>query len=38
LIRNGDYDQAKEELRKHIHYAVDLVKNRILHPAISCAG
>ncbi len=38
LIRNGDYDQAKEELRKHIHYAVDLVKTRILHPAISNAG
>jgi DNA-binding GntR family transcriptional regulator len=38
LIRNSDYDQAKEELRKHIRYAVDLVKNRILHPAISCAG
>jgi DNA-binding GntR family transcriptional regulator len=38
LIRNGDYDQAKEELRKHIHYTVELVKNRILHPAISRAG
>lgn len=38
LIRNGQYDQAKEELRKHIHYTVELVKNRILHPAISNAG
>ena len=38
FIRNGNYDEAKEELKKHIHYAVDLVKNRILHPAISCAG
>jgi DNA-binding GntR family transcriptional regulator len=38
LIRNGNYDQAKEELRKHIHYTVELVKNRILHPAISNAG
>jgi len=37
LIRNGDYDQAKEELRKHIHYTVELVKNRIIHPAISNA-
>ena len=38
FIRNGDYDQAEEELRKHIHFAVELVKNSILHPAISCAG
>lgn len=38
LIKSGNYDQAKEELRKHIHYTVDLVKNRILHPAISRAG
>ena len=38
LIRNGDYDQAKEELKKHIHYAVELVKTRIPHPAISQAG
>jgi DNA-binding GntR family transcriptional regulator len=38
FIRNGNYDQAKEELRKHIHYTVELVKNRILHPAISRAG
>jgi DNA-binding GntR family transcriptional regulator len=38
FIKSGDYDQAKEELRKHIHYAVELVKTRILHPAISNAG
>jgi DNA-binding FadR family transcriptional regulator len=38
FIRNGNYDQAKEELRKHIHYTVELVKTRILHPAISNAG
>jgi DNA-binding GntR family transcriptional regulator len=38
FIRNGNYDQAKEELRKHIHYTVELVRNRILHPAISRAG
>jgi DNA-binding GntR family transcriptional regulator len=38
FIRNGNYEQAKEELRKHIHYTVELVKNRILHPAISRAG
>jgi len=37
-ISSGNYDQAKEELRKHIHYTVELVKNRILHPAISGAG
>ncbi len=35
LINSGDYDRAKEEMRKHIHYAMDLVKNRILHPAIA---
>jgi DNA-binding GntR family transcriptional regulator len=35
LIKDGDYDQAKEELRKHIQYTVELVKTRILHPAIS---
>jgi DNA-binding GntR family transcriptional regulator len=38
LIRNGDYDLAKEELKKHIHYTVELVKTSILHPAISNAG
>jgi DNA-binding GntR family transcriptional regulator len=38
FIRNGNYDLAKEEMRKHIHYTVELVKNRILHPAISNAG
>jgi DNA-binding GntR family transcriptional regulator len=35
LIKNGNYDEAKEELRKHVHYAVELVKNKILHSAIS---
>ena len=35
FIENGNYDQAKEELRKHIDYTVELVKSRILHPAIS---
>ncbi len=35
LIKMGSYDQAKEEMRNHIHYAVELVKERILHPAIS---
>jgi DNA-binding GntR family transcriptional regulator len=38
FIRNGNYDEAKEELKKHIHYAVEVVKNRILHPAIFRAG
>lgn len=34
LIREGNFDQAKEELRKHILYTVDLVKNRIIHRAV----
>lgn len=34
LVRKGNFDQAKEELRKHIHYTVDLVKNRIIHRAV----
>ena len=38
FIRDGNFDQAKEELRKHICYTVALVKNRILHPAVSDAG
>lgn len=38
LIRNGDYDQAKEDLRRHVEYAVELVKNKIAHSAISSAG
>ncbi len=38
LIRNSNYDEAKEELKRHIHYAVEVVKNRILHPAIFRAG
>ena len=29
LIESGDYDRAKEEMRTHIHFTVDLVKNRI---------
>lgn len=35
LIQNGNYDEAKEALRSHIHYTVELVKDRILHPIIS---
>ena len=31
LINRGDFDQAKEELRKHINYTVELVKTRILY-------
>jgi DNA-binding GntR family transcriptional regulator len=38
FIKNGDYDQAKEELRRHVDYAVELVKNKISHSAISSAG
>jgi DNA-binding GntR family transcriptional regulator len=34
LISNGDFDEAKEELRKHIDYTVGLVKSRILHRAV----
>jgi len=34
LIRNGDYDQAKEELKRHINYTVELVKTRILDRVI----
>ncbi len=34
LVREGNFDQAKEELGKHIHYTVDLVKNRIIHRAV----
>jgi len=34
LVRDGNFDQAKEELRKHIHYTVDLVKKRIIHRAV----
>jgi DNA-binding GntR family transcriptional regulator len=37
FIRDGNYDQAKEELRKHIHYTVGLVRKRILHPVVSDA-
>ncbi|MEW6443646.1 MAG: GntR family transcriptional regulator [bacterium] len=35
FIRKGKYDQAREELRKHIQFAVEMVKNRIAHPALS---
>jgi len=38
LIKNGDYDHAKEKLRRHIHYAVGLVKNKISGPTVSSAG
>ena len=34
LIRNGNYDQAKEELRKHIQYAAELVKSKVFDQAI----
>lgn len=34
LVRKGNFDQAKEELRNHIHYTVDLVRNRIIHRAV----
>jgi DNA-binding GntR family transcriptional regulator len=34
FLRGGDFDEAKQELRKHIEYTVGLVKNRILHRAV----
>lgn len=33
-ISDGDFESAKNELRKHINSTVELVKNRILHRAI----
>ena len=38
FIKNGGYDQAKEELRRHVDYAVELVKSKISHSAVSSAG
>jgi DNA-binding FadR family transcriptional regulator len=38
FIKNGAYDQAKEELRRHVDYAVELVKSKISHSAVSSAG
>lgn len=37
FIRHGSYEEAKEHLRAHIDYAVEVVKDRILDPAISRA-
>jgi len=38
FIQDGSYEEAREQLREHINYAVELVKHRISHPAISSAG
>jgi DNA-binding GntR family transcriptional regulator len=38
FIRKGKYDQARKELRRHIQYAVEMVKNRISQPALSRTG
>lgn len=38
LIGNSNYDQAREELRKHIKYAGELVKSKVFHQAMFCAG
>jgi DNA-binding GntR family transcriptional regulator len=38
FIQDGSYEDAREQLREHINYAVELVKQRISHPAISRAG
>ncbi len=34
FIHEGGFDRAKDELRKHILFTVDLVKNRIIHRAV----
>jgi len=38
LIENGSYDQAKEELRRHVDYAVELVKSKISGSAVASSG
>ena len=38
FIRNGKYDQARGELKKHIQYTVETVKIWISHPALSRTG
>ncbi len=32
FISDGEFDRAKEELKKHIDYTVVLVKNRVIYP------
>lgn len=34
FVHEGNFDRAKDELRKHILFTVDLVKNRIIHRAV----
>lgn len=34
FLHEGSFDRAKDELRKHILFTVDLVKNRIIHRAV----
>ena len=38
FIRNGKYDRARGELKKHIQYTVETVKSWISHPALSRTG
>ena len=38
FIRDGSYEEAKEHLREHINYTVEVVKQEISHPAVSRAG
>ena len=38
FIKNGNYDHAKENLRKHIQYAAQLVKSMIFDQAILTAS
>ena len=38
LIKKGNYDQAKKELREHLNHVVELVKDRILQAAVFSAA
>jgi DNA-binding GntR family transcriptional regulator len=34
LLGEGDFERAKEELRTHVNFAVELIKTRIVHRAV----
>jgi hypothetical protein len=38
LIERGDYNEAKEEMRKHLRFTVDSVQNRIFSSNKACVG
>jgi DNA-binding FadR family transcriptional regulator len=38
FIENGHYDQGKEEMKKHLRFTVDLVKNQIFYSTKACVG